>query len=395
MFHAVYEAVLVSATLFYVSLVAWLGVGMYRSRRDGRRSTTTPSVSVVVAARNEARTISACVQALQQQTYSGPLQIVIVDDRSTDGTAAAVERLMRQWRGTSQMLLVRAPAALRYVCPKKSALAAGIEASDGDLLLFTDADCEPPAAWVQLMVARFSEDVGLVAGFACVEPMHRHRQRLLAVDNLGVSALAEGSIGMGAPLSCTGRSLAYRRRVWEELSGFDRIGHLLSGDDVYFLRLVAARTTWHAVYCADAAAVVTGPARDLGWRDVLEQKIRHASKAARYQGGARWMGLALYGYHALLLAGIVQGGLGGGWATSFVAAWLSRWGVDGALLYGFAPRKRRDRVLLTFLPIVEILYIPYVLFLVPLGRRGRFRWKDATPLTPEDAAAPPLPNETT
>jgi cellulose synthase/poly-beta-1,6-N-acetylglucosamine synthase-like glycosyltransferase len=388
-----FEVALALGTLFYGTVVAWLWTGVRRSRRDPRRSMATPSVSVVVAARNEAHNISACLQALERQSYSGTLQIVVVDDRSTDDTGAIAGRILQRWDAASELLVLRAPDTPRYVCPKKSALAAGIEASGGDLLLFTDADCEPGPAWVAQMVARFSESVGLVAGFACTEPMQHHRHRLLAVDNLGVSALAEGSIGMGAPLSCTGRSLAYRRAVWEEVGGFDDIGHLLSGDDVYFLRLVAARTKWHVVYCADEVAVVSGVTGPTGMGAIIGQKIRHASKASRYRGGARWLGLALYGYHALLLAGIVQLLLTGTSAMVFIVAWLSRWGMDAALLYRFAPRKRRDRVLLTFLPAVEILYLPYVLILVPLGRRGRFRWKEAGSL-PATGSDQPIPEET-
>ena len=81
---------------------------------------------------------------------------------------------------------------------------------------------------------------------------------------------------------------------------------------------------------------------------------------------------------ALLLAGLVQVALTGAWQTVFSVAWISRWGMDAVLLGYFAPRKHRDRVLLRFLPVVEVLYIPYVLFFVPLGRSGRFGWKTPT-----------------
>ena len=51
--------------------------------------------------------------------------------------------------------------------PKKNALAGGIAASDGELVLFTDADCLVPPRWVASLVAPFEdEEVGLVAGYA-------------------------------------------------------------------------------------------------------------------------------------------------------------------------------------------------------------------------------------
>lgn len=375
------DIAVVVGTVFYGLVTGWLGVGIVRSRRRRQVTDSTPSVSVIVAARNEADHISDCVRALQLQDYPGPLEVVVVDDRSTDGTGALVESVIGDLSSHRlfDLSVVYAPAITRFACPKKSALAAGIEASKGELLLFTDADCAPPATWVTAMVRHFGPDVGLVAGFACVEPLDQHRHRILAVDNLGVSALAQGSLGMGFPLSCTGRNLAYRRSLWDRVGGFDEIGHMISGDDVYFLRLVAARADCRRdcriVYCADEESVVTGPARPMGLGQIIEQKLRHASKAGHYRGGARWLGMAVYGYHAALLAALLQSMLGGKGFSIVLTAWISRWVMDAALIAYFAPRGRRDRVLLTFLPVVEALYIPYVLLFVPLGRSGHFRWK--------------------
>ena len=369
---AVLATVLLAGTGLYVAVITWLLIGISRSRRATTAAAATPSVCVVVAARDEAETIGGCLEALARQVYAGELQIVVVDDHSADATAQVVRRAQATWGGPTPLALVEAPDPPRFACPKKSALAAGIDIARGDLLMFTDADCAPPENWVQAMAAGFAEDVGLVAGHAYTEPLPDVRHRLLAVDNLGVGALAEGSITMAAPLACTGRSLAYRRVAYEEVGGFADIGHLVSGDDVYFLRLLAARSAWRAAYCA--TAMVPSAPGATSWGALLQQKLRHASKAARYEGGARWLGLGIYAYHAVLLVGLLQAVLGNA-PTLFVGAWLTRWVADLLLLWRFAPRRGRDRVLLAFLPLVEILYIPYVLFLVPLGRVGWFRWK--------------------
>lgn len=367
---------LLAGSAFYTAFVGWLLLGLARSRRDRGRSEGTPPVTVIVAARDEVRRLAACLQALQRQDYVGRLQVVVVDDRSRDGTGDLVERVRAGWKATSQLVLVRAPDPPRFPCPKKSALAAGVDVASGQLLLFTDADCEPPPGWVRALAARFTADVGLVAGFACAEPLRRYRHRALALDNLGISALAEGSIGMGAPLACTGRSLAYRRAVYDQVGGYAAIGHLVSGDDVYFLRRVAAHTPWRTAYCADADAAVPGSPGPTTWRELFDQKVRHASKAARYEGGARWVGVAAYLYHLALFGGLVEPAWTGAWNPVFVAAWLARWAADGLLLWRFAPRGWPDRRLLALLPVVELLYIPYVLFFVPLGSAVRFRWKD-------------------
>ena len=372
--------VLLAGTGLYVGVLVWLLTGIGRSRRAHRSSGPRPSVSAIVAARDEGGGIAACVRALARQAYDGPVEIVVVDDRSRDDTTEVLAALRSEWKDEAALVLVEAPDPPRFPCPKKSALAAGIARAGGEILLFTDADCRPPEDWLEGMVSRFTDDVGLVAGYAYPHPAGGIRQRALAVDNLGVAALAEGSIGMDSPLACTGRSLAYRRVVYDEVGGFEAIGHLVSGDDVYFLRLVAARTRWRIRYCADESAAVPSAPPPVRWRALLDQKIRHASQAARYEGGARWLGAAVYLYHAALLGGGLLAA-GGTQTALFLCCWLTRWLADFVLLARFAPRFS-DRTGLLFLPIVEIVYIPYVLVLVPLGRAGWFRWKNGTAAAP-------------
>ena len=60
---------------------------------------------------------------------------------------------------------------------------------------------------------------------------------------------------------------------------------------------------------------------------------------------------------------------------AFPAVWGFRWLIDFLLLRSFAPASE-DRRLIPFLPILEFLYIPYVLLFVPAGTAGWFRWRE-------------------
>src|SRR6266540_2710495 len=60
--------------------------------RDYAPLRSGPLVSVIIPARNEARNIERCVRGVLATTYS-PLEVIVVDDRSTDGTAAIVESI--------------------------------------------------------------------------------------------------------------------------------------------------------------------------------------------------------------------------------------------------------------------------------------------------------------
>ena len=364
-----WQAVLLGCGAIYAGALLWLILGIGRVRGAAVSDPAVwPSISVHVAARNEAAQIGACLEALQRQDYPGPIEVIVVDDRSTDATAGIVQRLADQWPA---LRLVCADAEPQYRCPKKSALEQAVAAGSGELLLFTDAGCRPAPGWARGMVRRFAPAVGLVAGYAPHRPAPGWRVGLLALDNMAVAALSAGSIGMGAPLACTGRSLAYRRRVFDEVGGFGRIGHLLAGDDVYFMRLVG-QTDWQSAYAWGMDCAVWSRPGPRAWGAIIQQKMRHGAKGGHYSGPAFVLGAAVYLFHAALLYGALRAYDGGGLLLGGVVA--ARWAIDALMLWRFAPAAP-ERRRLRYVPLLELCYIPYVLFLTVAGRLGLFRWK--------------------
>jgi chlorobactene glucosyltransferase len=93
-------------------------------------------LSVVIPARNEAHQIETVVRSVLASTYV-PLEVLVVDDRSTDDTAAVVERLAREDR---RLRLVRGEPLPAGWYGKPWACRQGARAATGDILVFTDAD---------------------------------------------------------------------------------------------------------------------------------------------------------------------------------------------------------------------------------------------------------------
>jgi glycosyltransferase involved in cell wall biosynthesis len=95
-----------------------------------------PSVSVVVAARNEARNIEAALQSLLRLDYP-KIEFIVVNDRSTDETGQILDRIAATDPRLRVALLTELPKGW---LGKNHALHVGAERAKGELLLFTDAD---------------------------------------------------------------------------------------------------------------------------------------------------------------------------------------------------------------------------------------------------------------
>jgi chlorobactene glucosyltransferase len=93
-----------------------------------------PLVSVVIPARNEARNIEPCVRSVLATAYAS-LEVIVVDDRSTDGTAEIVAPMTG-----GRLRLVRGTEPPPGWFGKQWAIVQGYRVATGELLLFTDAD---------------------------------------------------------------------------------------------------------------------------------------------------------------------------------------------------------------------------------------------------------------
>jgi len=131
----------------------------YATRRPNLRNyAPTPSgplVSVIIPARNEARNIERCVRSILAATYP-TIEVIVVDDRSTDGTGDLVERLGGSVR------LVRGAELPPGWFGKQWALVQGYRVAQGELLLFTDADTKhEPELIARAVAARATERADL------------------------------------------------------------------------------------------------------------------------------------------------------------------------------------------------------------------------------------------
>ena len=140
------------ATIFLilgVIIVHWIhsqyGIDINIPPSSSGTGAAQPLISIIVPTRNEARNIQRCIEGLQSQTYSN-LEIIVVDDGSTDATPEILEQLQAAvqdtpQRGASPTITILTGSELPTGwAGKPHALHQGYQASRGEWLCFIDAD---------------------------------------------------------------------------------------------------------------------------------------------------------------------------------------------------------------------------------------------------------------
>ncbi len=105
--------------------------------------------SVIVPAYNAAQVLPRCLSALQHQTIDPErYEIIVTDDGSTDATAECARRMLNVPHAQVIRASHNGPAQARNL---------GVQSARGEIVLFTDADCEPAPNWIERLTAVFEQ----------------------------------------------------------------------------------------------------------------------------------------------------------------------------------------------------------------------------------------------
>ena len=326
-------------------------------------------VSIIIPARNEAGNIESCLKAISLQKYpSELLEIIVVDDHSTDNTAKIATDFSQKDHSIQVIQLADFPGKQR----KKAAIEVGIQSASGEIILTTDADCQMGPNWVSAMIAQFDQNTDLVSGPVLLTGSGAFA-KMQTLEFMGLIAVGAASIVSGQPNMCNGANLAYRKSAFNAVDGFqDNLG-LASGDDEFLMHKIASNGGGVAFAKSQEAIVRTAAPSD--WKTFRNQRIRWVSKSTHYKrksitailvvswlamlGFPVWIGLGFWNPIAWYFA---VAGLG--WKIL----------VECCVLLPATRFFRRPELLVWLVP-EQVLHIAYVLWVGVAGNLGNYEWK--------------------
>jgi cellulose synthase/poly-beta-1,6-N-acetylglucosamine synthase-like glycosyltransferase len=247
---------------------------------ENKETRNSTFISVIVAARNEENNIGKLIDAIIKQNYPSHLfELIIVDDHSTDRTAEIIKPFL-----SNQIQLISLclsdKATIAY---KKAAIDAGIKNSKGELIITTDADCIMSENWLSTIAAFYElHHPKMMVMPVVIKNNHSFLGLFQTLDFMSLQGITGAAVHQKIHGMCNGANLAYTRKVYDEVNGFEGIDHIASGDDMLLMHKISKKYKNEILFLKSKNVIVeTEPETNI--TDFINQRIRWASKADKYE----------------------------------------------------------------------------------------------------------------
>ena len=362
------------AALILYYAISWSQIPAYgkRTKPNEKRETL---LSIIIPARNEAQNIKACLDSICNQSYPKELyEVIVVDDHSTDNTAA----IIKQYQNV-KLITLSEYAGKGLNSYKKKAIEIAIAQSKGELIITTDADCIVPPNWLQTAASFYQQtNAAFIAMPVSINCSSSFIEIFQALDFMTLQGITGASVYKKVHSMCNGANLAYTKKAFEQANGFKGFDNIASGDDMLLMHKIYKQQPDKVFFLKSKEVIVqTTPVKTV--KEFFYQRIRWASKADKYDDKRIFAVLLLvYLFNALLLIlpviGIVKN-----YQFNLFRFWLSlailKTIIELIFLFPVAKFFDKQRLLWLF-PLAQPFHILYTVIAGWLGKFGSYRWKE-------------------
>jgi cellulose synthase/poly-beta-1,6-N-acetylglucosamine synthase-like glycosyltransferase len=377
MWHLILIIITVLFTGVYITLIIYYTLLFSRLKpftTNNKLSATR--FSIIIPARNEEKHIGHCIESIYKQQYPADLfEIIVIDDHSSDNTSAIVSALQRKYSTLKLIRLADEVKGKLLNAYKKKAIDTAIPKANGDWIITTDADCHVGDKWLTSYDNFIQQyDPSLVAGPVKFINKGSFLSIFQCLDFMSLQGVTAASVSANKHSMCNGANLAYKKQAFVEVNGFKGIDNIASGDDMLLMHKIKMKFPGKIGYLFTPDAIVsTFPMQD--WNSFLNQRIRWASKAEKYDDkGIIAVLVAVYFYNVLLIFLGIASFTDIFYLQVFVSSLVVKVSIE--LLFMIpAAAFYKDKTLLWWFPILQPFHIIYMVVAGWLGKFGSYKWK--------------------
>jgi cellulose synthase/poly-beta-1,6-N-acetylglucosamine synthase-like glycosyltransferase len=360
---------------------SWISIPNYQSQIINHKPQT--KITVIIPARNEEENIAACLDSVCNQSYPTQLfEVLVVDDHSTDNTAAIVKLYKSK---NVELIHLKDFVQDELNSYKKKAIEIAIAQSNGELIVCTDADCFVQQNWLQTIAAFYEQyHPEFIAAPVSINCSFNFIEMFQALDFAMLQGITGASVQKNLHSMCNGANLAYTKKAFEAVGGFAGIDNIASGDDMLLMHKIYKQWPDKVMFLKSKEVIVqTAPVNSV--KEFFNQRIRWASKADKYDDKRIFAVLLLvYLINVLLLVLPVFAVFNNVQYTMFnvqcsmFGVWLLllllKTMTELIFLYPVAKFFGKQSMLWLF-PFLQPFHIIYTVIAGWLGKFGSYKWK--------------------
>ncbi len=329
-----------------------------------------PSISVVVAARNESDNLSQFLPRILSQDYPN-FEVVVVNHQSIDDSYMVLNALQMQF--PNRLKVVEVERSKHLGVGKKFPLSLGIKAAKNEVLVLTDADCLPASnQWLKLMVSKISEEKQLVLGYAPYKLAKGFLNKIIRLDTAMIAMNYFSFALARIPYMGVGRNLTYTKSLFNSVKGFKSHYSVISGDDDLFIQ-EAAKNKNYAIQLDERSFCESKAKSD--WSSWILQKNRHYTTSEKYQVIKKLL-LGIYPltlvlawtFFVILLCSFEYRLLS---SAVFIFVLGIKWWIQGKCLF-----KLKAKSFVALFPFLDLMYaflIPWIYY--TSDKSAQSKWK--------------------
>ncbi|WP_169718957.1 glycosyltransferase family 2 protein [Aequorivita capsosiphonis] len=234
--------------------------------------------SVIIPFRNEAENLPDLLKSIEKLKYpEASFEIIFVNDASEDNSEAILYEAIQKSKFSIKTIQNKRVSN----SPKKDAISEAVQQANFEWIATTDADCTLSSNWLKSF-DRFIQlnNPMMVCGPVKYESADSFIENFQELDGLSLQAVGVGGFGFNNPLLSNGANLAYTKNAFLEVNGFSGNDHIASGDDIFLMEKMKRTFPGRVQFLKSEEAIVsTKPQKN--WKDVINQRIRWASKTSK------------------------------------------------------------------------------------------------------------------
>jgi biofilm PGA synthesis N-glycosyltransferase PgaC len=265
-----------ASSLVYLVMSAVIYYSLSNLKQESYESEDKLRFSILIAAKNEASNLSRLFKSIKSLNYKKELyEIIMIDDNSSDDTFD----LAKKFESEIENFQVIKTQKYDTISGKKAALTTGINSAQYENIAITDADCELPSDWLNAANRKLTK-FDIVFGVAPLKQSNAVINKIASFENLKAHMLVFAMANLNQPYSAAARNIFFKKKVMDNIGGYQSVNETLGGDDDLLIREAVKRKMKVGFITANESFVYSQTEATLS--SYLKQKARHTSTSHHY-----------------------------------------------------------------------------------------------------------------